>query len=190
MLVALAALLVAGSGAGAAATLITGAQIKDGSITGKDVKDRSLGSAELKVSSFRGPPGPRGLRGLPGEAGSRGPQGAQGPQGPQGQQGQPGAAGINLWAVVAVDGTLARGSGVVSVAKPTVGRFDVTFNRDITTCAMTASYGDAGRAGLVFNIGFLNAQPNATDANTVRLEEKNVGGGISDIGAFHLIVAC
>jgi hypothetical protein len=75
-----AVLLVGGAGA-TAATLITGKQIKDGTITGKDVKDKSLTAKDFK-GSVQGP------------AGAQGPGGPQGPQGPGGPQGPAGRLGI------------------------------------------------------------------------------------------------
>jgi hypothetical protein len=55
--------LVAGAGGAVAGSMVTGAQIKDGSVTGADVRDRSLGTADLSrkaVDSLRGPRGARG----------------------------------------------------------------------------------------------------------------------------------
>jgi hypothetical protein len=76
-------LLVGGAGA-TAATLITGKQIKDGTITGKDVKNKSLTAKDFRGSVQ----GPTGLQG------PTGPQGATGPQGPRGLQGAVGTGGI------------------------------------------------------------------------------------------------
>src|SRR5262245_22933029 len=60
------------------AQLITGAQIKNGSVTGADVKNKSLTPKDFK-GSVRGP---RGLTGATGPAGPTGPQGpATGPAG-------------------------------------------------------------------------------------------------------------
>jgi hypothetical protein len=78
---AAAALFVALAGSSTAAVdnvtaLITGAQIKNGSVTGADVKNKSLTAADIK-GRLRGP---QGLRG------AAGPTGAQGPQGPPGIQ--------------------------------------------------------------------------------------------------------
>ncbi|GAB4013145.1 MopE-related protein [Nocardioides ultimimeridianus] len=79
------ALLVAGATAGATATsLITGAQIKDGTVTGRDVKDGSLSSRDLAASAraqLRGQTGPSGAPGSPGPTGPTGPSGAPGAPG-------------------------------------------------------------------------------------------------------------
>lgn len=83
----------------AASQLITGKQIKDGSITAKDIKRRSLGTAQLSPKAIKalrgakgatgaqGPAGAAGAVGAVGPAGAAGPQGIAGPQGPQGVPG-------------------------------------------------------------------------------------------------------
>lgn len=64
------------AGSAYAATLITGKDVKDGSLTGKDIKDGSVGLADLGSSArLPGPAGPQG---------EQGPSGQQGPQGPAG----------------------------------------------------------------------------------------------------------
>jgi hypothetical protein len=63
----------------AAKKLITGAQIKDGSLTTKDIKNRSLLAGDFKAGQLRaGAPGQKGDPGAPGQNGS---DGAQGPSG-------------------------------------------------------------------------------------------------------------
>lgn len=69
-----------------AAKLLTGSDIKDGSLTTKDIKDRSLLAADFKAGQLpagsAGPVGPAGPQGLPGDVG---PQGPAGPSGTDGQ---------------------------------------------------------------------------------------------------------
>jgi hypothetical protein len=89
-IVALLVALVAGGGvATGARSLVTGAEIKDGSITAADIKPGSL-SARLFADSapargVRGSRGPTGTPGLQGPAGPSGPQGLPGPPGPAGE---------------------------------------------------------------------------------------------------------
>jgi Collagen triple helix repeat (20 copies) len=93
MVVAIVALLAALSGSATAAFVMTGKQIKDGTVTGKDVKNRTLGTKKLSkkaVSSLKGQRGPAGPQGPQGPAG---PQGAAGPQGPTGDTGAAGPLG-------------------------------------------------------------------------------------------------
>src|SRR3954452_16271567 len=82
--------LALGGTATAAKSLISGRDVRDGSLTGRDIKNRSLTEADLARSvrsRLRGPcsadppgrdgaPGPVGPRGERGQAGDRGPQGA------------------------------------------------------------------------------------------------------------------
>lgn len=70
-------LFVGGAGA---ARLITGADIKNGSVTGKDIKNRSLVGKDFAAGQL--PSGPAGPAGATGPAGPTGPAGEQGPTGP------------------------------------------------------------------------------------------------------------
>jgi len=94
-------------GTAAAVTLITGKQIKDGtvrgrdvgngSLTGADIADASLGPADFS-GSLQGPPGlpgPAGPQGPTGSAGQPGPKGDPGPSGPVGPPGPAGPAGVS-----------------------------------------------------------------------------------------------
>jgi len=78
-------MIVATAGSATAARLVTGKQVKDGSITTKDLS-KGL-RAQLKKAGLRGPQGARGPQG------DKGTQGAQGPQGDKGTLGTPGANG-------------------------------------------------------------------------------------------------
>lgn len=75
------ALMVCSAGAASAAFLITGKQIKDGTITGRDIHDHSLTAKDLKgvVRGPAGPAGPDGPAGLVGFVGPAGPPGISGP---------------------------------------------------------------------------------------------------------------
>lgn len=67
------ALVIAMGGSAVAGSLITGKQIKNGSITKRDLSKSARGS--------RGPQGPQGLQGVSGPQGLPGAPGAQGPSG-------------------------------------------------------------------------------------------------------------
>jgi hypothetical protein len=115
-----AGILVAGSAsiAGAAA-LITGKDVKDGSLAGRDVKDRSLTGKDVRDGSLTqldytgslvgptGPTGPAGPQGASGEPGAPGPTGATGAQGSTGPNGPQGLAGVR--------GVTTNSSGEVTV---------------------------------------------------------------------------
>lgn len=98
-----------GGSAGAAA-LLTGKQIKDGSIGGRDITNSSLSGKDVRDGSLSptdfsgsvqgpagpaGPAGPQGPKGGTGPAGPIGPQGPTGPTGPAGPTGARGPSGIS-----------------------------------------------------------------------------------------------
>ncbi|WP_157592179.1 hypothetical protein [Solirubrobacter soli] len=127
MVVACAAVVLACGGSAAAATLITGAQIKDGSLTGADVRDGSLTRADLSAEAQTSATGTRGPRGRRGPRGFRGPQGLQGPPGANGTNGAPGAPGAPgsalAYAHVFKNGTVdGNRSKNISVKRPSTGK--------------------------------------------------------------------
>jgi hypothetical protein len=75
-----AAVVSASTATATTAIVITGAQIKDGSIQVKDLSSKAR-------TAFRGQRGPRGPAGAPGGQGLTGAPGAQGPAGPAGANG-------------------------------------------------------------------------------------------------------
>src|SRR4051794_6938583 len=101
------ALFVALGGTAGAAVLMTGKNVKDGSLTGADIKNGSIATADVKdggllakdfkpgelVGGARGATGPKGDTGSPGADGAAGALGAAGPQGPAGPAGAAGAPG-------------------------------------------------------------------------------------------------
>jgi len=89
------ALAVAAGGIGAGASaLITGSQIKDGSITGADIKSGSIASDDIKSGAIQVSDLSKGaLTGLDGKDGAPGPAGPAGPKGETGAQGPAGPAG-------------------------------------------------------------------------------------------------
>lgn len=109
VLVAVLALILAAGAGATASMIITGKQIKDGTVTTRDVKNRSLkardfsATAKSKLRGPAGPAGPAGPRGATGATGATGPAGATGLQGLQGLtglQGVPGVPGLSGFEVV------------------------------------------------------------------------------------------
>jgi hypothetical protein len=84
------------AGTATAAHMITGAQIKNGSVTGRDVKDKSLTAADFKgsVAGETGPQGPIGPQGVTGAQGATGSAGPTGPKGATGDLGVTGPTGV------------------------------------------------------------------------------------------------
>lgn len=100
-LLALIALIVAAEVPATAARLITGTQVRDGSLQAKDLS-RSARRALAGRQGAAGPtgpagapgaPGPRGADGARGETGPRGAQGLEGPKGDEGDKGDTGPPG-------------------------------------------------------------------------------------------------
>jgi len=89
--------LLVGGGTATAAQLITGKDVKNGSLTGADLEDGSVGFKELTRSARNRAekPGPQGLKGDTGAKGDTGPAGPAGQQGPKGDTGSKGEAGAN-----------------------------------------------------------------------------------------------
>ena len=83
---ALLALVIALGGSATAAVLITGKNVKDGSLESADIKNNTLLSADIKNGSLAVKDFKPGVL----QAGPRGPQGLQGIQGAKGDPGAPG----------------------------------------------------------------------------------------------------
>jgi len=174
------ALFVALAGTGYAASSLPAnsvgnAQLKANAVTSSKVKDHSL----LKVD-FASNQIPRGARGAPGEPGPPGSPGIAGARGPTGPAG-PASSGI--WAVVNADGSLARGSGVVTVTHAAgTGVYKVQFNGTIAQCAWLATIRTA-------SFGFIETELASGTTTTVRVETRDTNASVAD-RAFHLAVVC
>lgn len=95
------------------------------------------------------------------------------------------------WAVVNLDGSLARGSGATSSTQNGVdGQYVVVFNRDVSGCAYVASGGEATAVGPDDAVVFTVA-PAAGNANGVFVQEwDGVLARDSYSSGFHLVVVC
>ena len=112
--------------------------------------------ASVLAGGATGPQGPVGPEGPAGPAGPAGPQGERGEKGDAGEKGDPGAPGApaaRFWAVVAADGALLRGAGVLSATRAGVGLYDIEFTGDVAACAavgtLAASEGNATATGQI-----------------------------------------
>jgi hypothetical protein len=137
------ALSIALGGTASAAVLITGKQVKDGSVSARDITNRSLTGLDVKDQSLTpldfngslegprgaaGPAGPGGPAGSAGPAGPQGPKGEQGPTGPSGPAGPAGPAG-------------ARGPSGVSGWEYRTARMDVRSGGNWETWAVNCPAG-------------------------------------------------
>jgi hypothetical protein len=87
------ALAAATAGTAGIQALITGAQIKDGTVESRDIGNGTIRRADIADATEAALRGQRGPRGAAGEQGPAGPAGLAGPAGSVGQQGATGAAG-------------------------------------------------------------------------------------------------
>jgi hypothetical protein len=92
------------------------------------------------------------------------------------------------FAVVGYSGDLVRSSPGATLNHLSVGRYDVNFTSGVGACAYLATVGDPGNS-LVYNPSGVYTGSGST-ANSVYIETKNTGGGLTDGIPFHLAVVC
>jgi hypothetical protein len=130
------ALFVAFTGTAAAAPLVTGAMVKDGTVTGRDVKRGSLGRSDLATGVRM----PRGPRGRPGDAGPPGPQGPE----------NPGAPTARVQSVrVNSDGTPSDPYGRIKVVHPETGVYCLRSDPAGWADVVSTNFDEAQRAAVV-----------------------------------------
>ena len=195
---ATAAVFLALGGTATAGVMITGRQVKNGSLTGRDIRDRSPTAVDFASGQL--PPGGAGAQGAQGAQGERGAQGSQGDRGVDGTQGVQGVAGADgaagqdatkLWALVTQNtGTTAlyRSSGAVSVTRQGAGDYKVKFNQNISTCSYAATpYGTGNNSPWDYTIGVTEgAGWYPSDTVHVVLQQS----GSAQDGGFSLQVFC
>jgi hypothetical protein len=182
-----------GGTAVAAGTLITGKQIKNGSITGVDVKNKSLTPRDFR-GSVRGP------RGLTGPSGPAGPQGVQGPQGAQGMagpKGDKGAAGEAVaYALIQPDGavtaTHSKGITQAMVTHPATGVYCFEFDGSgLTVTNIVSSAGNGGMIADSIASGAMNGAPGIfvapnCDGKDARVTTFDISAGALTNRAFYV----
>lgn len=94
------------------------------------------------------------------------------------------AVGRHLWAVIDKNGNLVRGSRVTRVAHLGVGKYEVTFYKNVTQCAYVATANNASSEAL---LAFTASGHES--ANGVYVEIKDQNRELRN-GAFNLVVAC
>jgi hypothetical protein len=92
------------------------------------------------------------------------------------------------YAVVGYTANLVRATAGTTLTTLGTGRYDVTFPTSVKKCAYLATVGDPGNA-LVFNPNNVYTG-SAKNPDTVYIETKNQGGGLSSGIPFHLAVIC
>jgi hypothetical protein len=167
MVVALVALVMS-LGGSAYALVVTGKQIRNGSVTGKDINNRSLTGNDVRRDRLGGGsikeatlgPVPSALL----------------------------AHGSARYAVLNGGGQLVRGRDVSSVARTGDGRYQVIFNGDVRGCAYFATVGDPSAAGPPQN-SQVGVSSLGSNMNGVAIRTEN-GAGVEQNRPFHLIVMC
>jgi hypothetical protein len=100
------------------------------------------------------------------------------------------SAPLSRFAVVRVNGTLARGSVGTTSTRNQLGRYAVSANRSLNTCATVVTRGSVG-TGVPFNPATVETLPGAT-ANKMRIQVRELlffGGNFTD-QAFHTASLC
>jgi hypothetical protein len=167
MVVALAALFVALGGSAYAALVITGHNVRNGSLTGADIKNKSLASRDIKRNSVGGVAiAESRLKTVPSASQ---------------------ADGLTRFAVVSASGQLVRGRNVTSAARTSAGRYQVIFNRDVRNCAYFATLGDPSASGP--SSGQIATGSLGSNVNGVAVRTTDADGTAGD-RSFHLIVPC
>jgi hypothetical protein len=186
LIVAIVAVVLAGTGSAVAARLITG----------KDIKNGSIGLKDLSKSARKSLQGGRGPQGAPGPGGAPGAAGAPGAQGAQGDKGDPGTPATRLWALVSNTGTLVAGSGATAATRIGTGNFRVTFDQPVTSCITQGTETDVSGSAAPF--GTLNRMVGTDNRvqdniNTVDVVTTDSNGTDADPAAgdgFALTVFC
>jgi hypothetical protein len=184
-----------GTAYGGAQALLTGAQVKDGSLTGADLANHSIGVTKLSRATLtqlrgaQGAPGtvgPVGPTGQPGPAGAAGPAGAQGPggatgaTGPAGATGAPGPAGTSI--------TLAGYAKTDAQTVPADSSFHTIWSMSFTAQANqlfipTGSIGNASISGGCLTSG------GVTEQLTLDGTPTNFNGGLLSVAAGNHTIA-
>jgi hypothetical protein len=93
-----------------------------------------------------------------------------------------------LGAVVGYSANLVRASPGTTLTSLGFGRYDVTFPTSVAGCAYLSTVGDPG-TGTVVSPAIV-ATASGPNPDTVYVETKNLGGGLSSGVPFHLAVIC
>jgi hypothetical protein len=168
MVVAMVALVMS-LGGSAYALVVTGKQIRNGSVTAKDIRNRSLTGNDVRANKLGG----RSIK-----ESSLGPVGTALV-----------AHGGARFAVVNGGGQLVRGRDISSVARTGDGRYQVIFRADVRGCAYFATIGDPSAAGAPQN-SHISVSSLGSNVNGVAVRTENGVNGNEANRPFHLIVMC
>jgi hypothetical protein len=178
MVVAIVALVMS-LGGSAYALVVTGKQIRNGSVTGKDIRNRSLTGRDIRNHALTG----NDIRGdkIGGGAVKEASLGVV-----------PAASiahGAARYAVVNAGGQVVRNRDVSSAARTGDGRYQVIFNADVRNCAYFATVGHETAAGPPQN-SQIAVSSLGSNVNGVSVRTENGNNGSEANRPFHLIVMC
>jgi hypothetical protein len=128
--------------------------------------------------------GPAGPAGQPGANGTTGSSGAAGATGAAGAKGSPGASGQPsnvMWAKINESGEVENGEGV-SDKLTGAGTYEVSFEQDVTQCAVVATENEGSIEHFVSTV----EQQGGNKALVILISR--TGGNVT--GAFSIIAAC
>jgi hypothetical protein len=169
MVVAVVALVVSLGGSAYAALVITGKNIKNGTVTGKDIRNHSLRGSDVRHDGIGGGSIKESTLGT-----------------------VPGAfltVGASRFAVVNAAGQAVRGRDISSVARTSEGRYQVIFNGNVRSCGYYATIGDAS-ASAPPSHSEISVSSLGSNVNGVAVRTQNGGNGNQLDRSFHLIVMC
>jgi hypothetical protein len=172
MAVALVALFVALGGSAYAAGFITSGDIKNNTIRSRDVRNGGLIGKDLRTNRVGGRVIKESTLGTVPSAIV--------------------AEGSTHFSVVNSGGQQVRGRGTTSVARTGPGRYQVIFNRDVRSCAYSATIGGptaaAPPASGEITVSSLASNVNGVDVRTNDGDDPNPGNPFNR--PFHLLVLC
>jgi hypothetical protein len=169
MVVAVVALIVSLSGSAYAAFVITGKNIKNGTVTTRDIRNHSLSGRDMRRD---------GIGGGSIKESSLGPVPTSFLTGGSGQ-----------FAVVSAGGQAVRGRNISSVARTSEGRYQVIFNGNVRNCGYYATIGDVS-ASTPPSHSEISVGSLGSNVNGVAVRTQNGGNGNQLDRPFHLIVMC
>jgi hypothetical protein len=104
---------------------ITGSKVRNSALSGGDLRNSSITSADVRNGSLRSEDFGAG----------------QLPKCDKGEKGDPAAA---VFGVVSASGTVTSGKGVAAVSPGETGVYSVTFNQDVSKCAVIGTVATSG----------------------------------------------
>ena len=169
MVVAVVALVVSLGGSAYAALVITGKNIRNGTVTTRDIRNHSLSGTDMRRDGIGG----RSIN-----------EGTLGPV-PSAFL----AGGSVRFAVVSASGQAVRGRDISSAARTSEGRYQVIFNANVRSCGYYATIGDTS-ASAPPSHSEISVSSLGSNVNGVAVRTQNGGNGNQLDRSFHLIVMC